>query len=193
MHKETVVTITIDMNGNILNKSDENYYLFKGCKNLFELQPLLKYKNVIIGEFTEKKKLINLFKHNYVIYKIPLPISGIILNQLVFEELCINNFSTFNKSQIVYQNLININLYSIEQQEVIFALLNGFIQNKEIFNFLLQHNLINHVDSERKIKTVIAQLYERFGVNSKSSLISFLNGHGLNKNFPKTIFKPGLY
>jgi len=193
MHKEAVVTITIDMNGNILNKSDVNHYLFKDCKNIFDLQPLDKYKDVMVSELPEKRKLINLFEHNYAVYKIPLPVSGIILNQLIFEEFCINNFFTFNKSQIVYDNLKDIESYSTQQQEVIFALLNGYIQNKEILNFMLQHNLIKRIDTERTIKTVISQLYVKFGVNNKSSLVSSLNAHGLNKHFPKTIFKPGLY
>jgi len=182
-----IITIIINNDGDIQYNSTPEYNLFKNCKNLFEIEQFNKYKHVLTSNFSTKTVLINLFKYNYTVIKIPLPFN---LTQYIFEKWRINNIIPTNQpntNQTIFENLKDITKYSQIEQEVVYCLLNNVIQNKDIYNLISQYN---PSCTERNIRFAIEQLYKKFDVNTKSSLIYSLKAHDLDMYLPKTIFKP---
>lgn len=186
-----IINITVNNDGTIFSNNSTEYYLFKDCRNIFEIEGLDKYKKILTDNFCHKKLLVNLFKLNYSVFKLPLQLNGIKLTQYIFEEWRINNIHPIASNFVINHSLRNINNYNSTECEVMYCLLNGIVQDKEIYNFL------NHYDtakrSQRNISYAIAELHDKFETNNRTSLIQAVLAHDLDRYLPKTLFAPGVY
>lgn len=188
-----IITITANKDGNILNKDFNGSYLFDGYENIFDMKNLKNHKNILNSAFPSKKLIINLLTLNYSVYKLPLQINGMCLFQYIFEEWRMNNlkFPINMKKNKINNALCNINNFIPLEKEIIYSLLCGFIQDKEIYQFLKQFNC--KLKNENKIKYTISLLYEKFETNNRNLLIQSLRAHNLDMYLPESLFPPGIY
>lgn len=136
------------------------------------------------------KKVVHTADTNYVVSKFLINIDGKKITQYVLEEWRMIDDCLVPQTNIkIFKNLKSIKNFSNHEQEVIFCLLSGYIQDKEIRNYLDMHNLRNHPC----VRYVISVLHEKFETNSRTSLIQSLKAHDLDKYIPKTLFAEGVY
>lgn len=190
-----IVIITANSNGEILSISNNRDSTFGGYKNLNEIAGLSENLKLITINPLNKKYLVNLFKKNYTVVCIATQLMGMEVFQYIFEEWkLISPIGILEKSELSNfhdRKLTDISIFTANEQEIIFCLLFGYIQDKEILSLLSNMNGV--VKSANTIKYTVSLLLDRFGTSSRTSLCRLLKSHGLDSYLPITLFVPGIY
>ena len=190
MLESNIFSITTNIDGYVLvNESATS--IFNNCKNIYDIDGLANYRTILNQQFNDKKLLINVLEDNYFIFKIPLNLNGVILNQFIFDPYKVSNNILFQPNKMISARDFIIESYSSIEQEVTFSLVNGYIQDKEILTFLDKCN--SQIIDSCKLKYAIQKLLNRFDTNLRTDLARKLIFYNLDKYFPISLFKPGLY
>ena len=67
--QDSVIMITTNLDGHIIKNSSLENNPFKNCGNIYEVESLLPYKNILYANFETKKLAINIFKQNHIIFQ----------------------------------------------------------------------------------------------------------------------------
>lgn len=179
MLKNQLISVITTANGMPIDSCYKNFI------NKFNKNELLRI------DYNSKKLILNTLDTNYVVYKLPITLESQCFVQYIFEEWrMINEQRSNNSTNIkIFKNLKNIKNFTNHEQEVIYCLLSGYIQDKEIINYLSCCNL----NSIPCVKYIVKTLYDKFETNSRTSLIQSLKAHDLDKYIPKTLIAPGIY
>lgn len=176
------------MNSSLISLiTTENGYLIDTCYENFYSQ-FNSYELANIPYYDKKFVVTDIY--NYIFYKLPLKFANSSLCMFVFERWrLVSQEYIFSENIKIKNPFKNINNFSSDEQEVIFSLLCGYIQDKEIINFITTYK------SEKLpcVKYIIKTLFDKFEVNSRTLLIQSLKTHELDKYIPKTLIKPGVY
>lgn len=179
-----IVSVTTDSTGNIIDMSNAGNQL---------IGLALKDLNLACNQ---KKLLANILDKNYMICKVPLSTQNKLLYQYVFEEWRLANclfpihMNSIPAIHSLNKHLKDINSFSIFEQEVIYSLLNGYVEDKNIEYFLFK---VKTRKSRGSIKWAVSSLYKKFDCDSRVKLIEMLKYYELDRFLPVSIFPPGLY
>ena len=185
--QDSVIMITTNLDGHIIKNSSLENNPFKNCGNIYEVESLLPYKNILYANFETKKLAINIFKQNHIIFQ-TINEFGI---QFVITEWFINSPLLQKHANIkIKKELCCIERFSIIEQEVMYFMQIGAYSQKDLVNCCYQYGIRHSV---RQIKYNIAKLYDKFEVNGIFQLLQSLNHHKLNKYAPLSIIKPNIY
>ena len=179
------------MQGVISCITDQNGNFVKGNHTLMPFFQLAL--NKITVDYYEKILLANLLPKNYTICKLPIVLDSLNLNYWIFEEWKISNNILINclpKKLTIYPHLKKQTNYTEFEQEVIYALLSGYVVDKEISTFLT--NLTNQ-PIKGNIKYTISMLYDKFFCDNRTELVHLLKAHELDGILPTSIFPCGEY
>lgn len=172
-----VITITTDLNGNLIGNTK------------FPLMQLA-LKDLDI-DCNEKRLLANILDKNYVVFKTQISLSEKLLFQYIFEEWRINNNISFSKSRLpVNRQLKDINSFTDFEREIIYCLLSGYVIDKAIDQFLTK---VTNKKLKGNIKYTIAALYSKFECDNRSILVELLKFYELDRYLPASLFPPGIY
>ena len=185
-----IIMITVNYNGDIFNNSLSTNNPFMNCKNIYEIERLQPYKNILSKNFTTQKLAINIFDKNYSIIQLKQQVGNMELLQFIFMDWRISNVIPNDPNAQVFTNMQNIKNHALIQQEIMCAVMVGLIQDKEIVNFVIK---LSSQYTERHIKYNLTMLYKKFNVNTRTSLIQAIKAHDLDGYLPITIVAPGIY
>ena len=174
-----IISILFDNNGKIV-----------GTDNILSL-PCFKFilSNLDI-KLNQKKLLANINGKNYIIYKLRVPIANQTYEQFLVEEWrMVPDLTITNLKNQPSKTSLTTNLFTPLEQEVIYALLNGYSTSKEIEECLYQFNK----PITGSIKYTLSTLFKRFNTGNKNDLTRLLKLYDLDKHLPLSLFPSGIY
>lgn len=178
-----VTSILIDSAGNLV-----------GDINISSL-PWFKILMLNLGIKPNYKKLLaNTGDKNYLFWKMQVEINNSTYDQFFIEEWrMLQSLSIVNQSPhsrtTTPQELVNYNSFNPLEQEVIYALLNGYITDKEIDVYLSQFSK----QVKGNIKYTISMLFSRFDTSNRADLVHLLKIYALDRYLPASLFPTGVY
>lgn len=151
MIESQIVNIITDNRGSILNIENAEFY------KKFE-----KFDLEVVPVFSEK--LIITEKINYIFFKIPIEVENLKYKMLIFKEWrLISQEYIYHENFKITEPLKNIENFSNHEQEVIFALLFGYVQDKDILYFLKKYKSSNFPC----VKYTMKILFEKINIFQK--------------------------
>ena len=189
-NQSSIITVTTNIIGDIISNDQLSSNPFRDCKNIFEIKGLLPYKTKLITGSDTKKFAINIFKKNYIITQQNQRVFNINAVQFFLTEWGSDTLVVNNPHVRINKELCDIKTFSIIEQEIIFILAHGFLQDKEIINILIK---LNSQYNEYHVLYAIRLLNQRFQTNSRSALVQSIKVHQLEWNVPLTVLPPGVY
>lgn len=172
-----IISVTTDLAGNIVDMNNLGNQLIG-----------IALKDLDLA-CNSKKLMANILDKNYVVYKVPLSTKNNLLYQYVFEEWRLFNVP-IKTHTFVNKSLRDINSFSLFEQEIIYSMLNGYTEDKNIACFLFKVKLEKVCGS---IKWAVSSLYKKFDCDNRVKLIEMLKYYELDRFLPISIFPPGLY
>ena len=180
-----MIQLITNTNGTIVSTNNN---LFKSYKSIFDLGFKPDFFELTLN--TNQTLLINFFQQNYIVQNLRMNLNEMGLIYLLFEEYTTAYINIDSRNDINSELYFIINFDSIEQT-LMFALRNGYMQDKEICLSLAK---ISGVEQDLfKIQYTMRKLYKKFDVSTRSSLLREIYFYKLDRNFPTNLFKPGLY
>ena len=178
-----MIHLILNNEGNIVNT---NHDFFKGYSTIYDFGFNKKSLSITIDAY--ETLLINIFEKNYIVKNLKMNLNDMGLIYLSLEEY--KNFYINIDSYNKYNEFKVDNFDSIEQS-LIFAIRNGYLQDKEIVSFLKSFTGVNY--EVYKVSYVMKKLYTKFDAYTRSELLRKIYLYQLDNFFPKHFFKPGIY
>ena len=179
-----MIQLILNNKGSIVNT---NYDHFRNYDTIFDLGFNTNSLNITVN--TYETLLINTLEKNYIVKNLKMNFNDMGLIYLIFEEY--KNVHLNLEIKNVNEELYYIDNYDSVEQAAIFAIKNGYLQDKEILFFL--KDLVGFNQDLYKIQYAMKKLYTKFDVLTRSELLRKIYFYQLDNYFPREIFKPGLY
>ena len=181
-----MIQVIANMNGSIVSTNNN---LFKPYRSIFEIG--FKENFFELTSSIPQILLINFFQKNYIVQNLRMNLNETGLVYFLFEEYGNSYLSIDNDEINPNPDLYSIGNFDSTEQTLMFALRNGYLQDKEIYLFF--ENISGEQLDLFKIQYTVKRLYKKFDVSTRSELLRKVYFYKLDRHFPKDLFKPGIY